>query len=156
MSKTAWGIDKFDLFKGLNAMEIQEVAKISNKVHFNKNEIIASETDVTRDIFILIAGSVEIISFNGVPLYRIASGEIFGELAFVPSLKRTAIALTREDSWVLVMNINHLEKLGEEYPDIYKKISNNLVTSIGIKLARANKLIELLKTELSKSLKSRS
>ena len=156
MSKTAWGLDKFDLFKGLNAMEIQEVAKISNKVHFNKDEIIASETDVTRDIFILIVGSVEIISFNGVPLYRIAPGEIFGELALVPNLKRTAVALAREDSWVLVMNINHLEKLGEEYPGIYKIISNNLVTSIGIKLARANKLIELLKTELSKTLKSRS
>lgn len=156
MSKAAWGLDKFDLFKGLNAMEIQEVAKISNKVHFNKNDIIASETDFTRDIFVLIDGSVEIISLNGVPLYRISSGEIFGELALVPNIKRTAVALSREDSWVLVMNINHLEKLGEEYPDIYKKISKNLVTSLGTKLARANKLIELLKTELSKALKSRS
>jgi CRP-like cAMP-binding protein len=156
MSKNAWGLDKFDLFKGLNAMEIQEVSKISKKVHYNKNDIIASETDLTRDIFVLIDGSVEILSLNGVPLYRISSGEIFGELAMVPNMKRTAVALSREDSWVLVMNIHHLEKLGEEYPNIYKIVSNNLVTSLGTKLARANKLIELLKTELSKALKTRS
>ena len=155
MSKAVWGIDRFSLFSGLNAMEIQEVTKISNKVHFNKNDIIAGETELTRDIFILIDGSVEIISLNGVPLYRISQGEAFGELALVPTMKRTAVALSREDSWVLVMNINHLEMLGEAFPDIYKKISTNLVTSLGTKLARANKLIELLKTELSKALKSR-
>jgi CRP-like cAMP-binding protein len=156
MSKVAWGLDRFDLCKGLNAMEIQEIAKISKKVHFNKNEIIASETDATRDIFVLIVGSVEIISLNGVPLYRISSGESFGELALVPNIKRTAKAFSLEDSWILVLNMNHLEKLGEEYPDIYKKVANNLVISLGTKLARANKLIEILKTELGKALKSRS
>jgi len=155
MAKATWGLDKLDMFKGLNAMEMQEVAKITNKVHFNKNDIIAGETDVSRDIYVLIDGSVEIISLNGVPLYRISTGEIFGELALVPDIKRTAIALSREDSWVLVMNMHHLEKLGEEYPDVYKKVSNNLVKSLGTKLARANKLIELLKTELGKALKPR-
>jgi CRP-like cAMP-binding protein len=155
MSKIIWGLEKLELFKGLNAMEMQEVARIANKVRFNKGDIIAGESDQSRDIFVLIEGSVDIVSLNGIPLYRIATGEIFGELALVPNIKRTATAVSREESWVLIVNMNHLEKLGEEYPSIYKIVSNNLVKSLGTKLARANKLIELLKTELTKALKTR-
>ena len=154
MSKALWGLDKLDLFKGLNAMEMQEIAKIASKVRFAKGDVVADQNN-NRDVYVLIDGEVDIVSLGGVPLYRISKNEMFGELAIVPSLKRTAVAACREDSWILVMNVNHLEQLGEEYPDIYRTVFLNLVQSLGIKLARANKLIELLKTELGKALKSR-
>jgi signal-transduction protein with cAMP-binding, CBS, and nucleotidyltransferase domain len=154
MSKALWGLDKLDLFKGLNAMEMQEIAKIVSKVRYNKGDVVAGETN-TRDVFMLIDGSVDIMSLGGVPLYRISKNEVFGELALISSIKRSAVAVCHEDSWILVMNINHLEKLGEEFPNIYQTVFLNLVQSLGIKLARANKLIELLKTELGKALKPR-
>ncbi len=155
MAQNIWGIDRLELCRGLNAMEIQEIAKISNKVCYQKGNIITDVNNKTRDIYVLIEGYVDIVSLHGVPLYRVSNDEIFGELAMVPNIKRTAIAVAREESWVLVLNINHLEALGDEYPEIFRTVYRNLVTSLGIKLARANKLIELLKTELSKSLKTR-
>jgi signal-transduction protein with cAMP-binding, CBS, and nucleotidyltransferase domain len=148
-----WGLEKFELFKGLNPGEIQAIGKIVNKVMYNKDDIITDEKNKSRDVFVLVNGRVDIVSLNGIPLYRISNGETFGELAIVPSLKRTAIAAAREDSWVLIINMNHLESFGAENPDTFRKISTNLVNSLGVKLARANKLIELLKTELAKSLK---
>ena len=154
MAPGVWGLDKFELFKGLNPQELQEISKIINKTLFKKGDIITNQSSKSRDVFLLIEGSVDIISLNGVKLYRISKGEIFGELALVPNLKRTAVAVARDDSWVLVMNINHLETFGEENPDVYKIISTNMVNSLGIKLARANKLIELLKTELAKNLRA--
>ena len=154
MSKAMWGLDKLDIFKGLNAMEMQEIAKIVSKVRYGKGDVVA-EQDNTRDVYMLIDGSVDIVSLGGVPLYRISKNEVFGELALVSSIKRSAVAVCREDCWIMVMNINHLEKLGEEFPGIYRTVFLNLVQSLGIKLARANKLIELLKTELGKALKSR-
>ncbi|MHB9027428.1 MAG: Crp/Fnr family transcriptional regulator [Candidatus Latescibacterota bacterium] len=156
MTKALWGLDKLDLFRGLNAMELQEIAKIANKIRFSRGDVIAEGDNENRDVYVLIEGNVDIVSLNGVPLYRIAPGETFGELALLSSLKRTARAISRDDSWIILMNIGHLEKLGEEYPEIYKKVSDNIIRSLGIKLARANKLIELLKSELSKALKSRS
>ena len=102
---------------------------------------------------ILTLSQALIISLNGIQLYRISKGEIFGELALVPNLKRTAIAVAREDSWIFEMNINHLESFGDEHPDVYQNINTNIVNSLGIKLARANKLIELLKSELAKNLR---
>ena len=154
MSKALWGLDKLGLFKGLNAMEMQEITKIASKVRYSKGDVISGPEN-NRDVYMLIDGEVDIVSLGGVPLYRILKNEMFGELAIIPFLKRSAIAVSREDSWVLVMNINHLEKLGEANPNIYHTVFLNLVQSLGIKLARANKLIELLKTELGKSLKSR-
>ena len=155
MTKAIWGLEKFDIFKGLNAMEIQEVSKISNKVFFQKGEIITDLINESRDVYVLIQGRVDIISVQGVSLYRISLGETFGELALVPNIKRTGLATAREETWILILNINHLEALGDGFPDIYKKVYINLVRSLGIKLARANKLIELLKTELTKSLKNK-
>ena len=155
MSQNIWGIDRFDLCKGLNAMEIQEMTKISNKVNYQKGDIITDVNNNTRDIYVLIDGQVDIMSLHGISLYRVSNNETFGELAMVGTIKRTAIAVAREESWVMVINMNHLESLGEEYPSIYKKVYKNIVTSLGVKLARANKLIELLKSELSKSLKNR-
>jgi CRP-like cAMP-binding protein len=152
MAKALWKLEKLDLFRGLNAMEIQEAARISNKRRYNRGDLVISE-DSDRDVFVLIEGSVEIVSPGNVPLYRVSRGEIFGELALLPSIKRTASAVCREDSWVLVMNVNHLDSLGDEHPHIYRTISHNLVQSLGVKLARANKLIELLKTELARAIK---
>ncbi len=156
MAKTVWGMEKFELFKGLNAMEMREVTNISTKVNFKKGDIITDISNKARDVYILIEGRVDIVSLKGVPLYRVSNSESFGEMALVPNIKRTAVAVAREESWVLVMNMNHLESLGDVYPDIYKKIYQNLVSSFGVKLTRANKLIELLKTELTKSLKNKS
>ena len=156
MAKPIWGLEKFSLFKGLNASEIQEITHIVNKNLYKKGDIITDQSIKSRNVYVLIEGRVDIISINGVQLYRISNGEIFGELAMVPNIKRSAVAIARVESWVLVLNINHLEALGEETPDIYRKVYLNVVQSLGIKLARANKLIELLKTELSKSLKNKS
>jgi len=151
----AYRLEKLELCKDLNAMEIQEISKISSKICFQTGDIISDVTNKSRDVFVLIEGRVDIMSLHGVSLYRVSAGEIFGELAMVPTIKRSAVAIARETSWVLTMNFNHLETLGEEHPMIYRKVYHNIVQSLGIKLARANKLIELLKTELSKTLKNK-
>ena len=153
MAKAIWGLEKFSLFKGLNPNEIQSISQIVSKVPYKKGDIITDQSSKSRDVYILIEGRVDIISLNGIQLYRISSGETFGELAMVPNLKRTAVAVAREDSWIIVLNINHLESFSNEYPEIYENVSKNIVNSLGIKLARANKLIELLKTELTKNLR---
>ena len=153
MAQGLWRLDQFSLFAGLNATELQEISSIVNKTQHKTGEIITDQSDKTRNVFVLIDGRVDIVSLTGVPLYRISKGEIFGELGLVPHLKRTALALAREDSWVLTININHLETFGINSPDIYQTVSKNIVNSLGIKLARANKLIELLKTELSKNIR---
>ncbi len=153
MAKAIWGLEKFGMFKGLNPNELQEISQIVSKVLYHKGDIITDQSSKSRDVFLLIDGRVDIISLNGIQLYRISKGEIFGELALVPNLKRTAIAVAREDSWILEMNINHLESFGNEHPDVYLNVNTNIVNSLGIKLARANKLIELLKSELAKNLR---
>ena len=153
MSKAIWGLEKLDLFNNLNPMELREVVKIINKVSYQKGDIISDQDNRSRDVYVLTEGNVDIVSLKGIPLYRISKGEIFGEFAMLSTVKRTAIAVAREESLVIVLNMNHMESLGEEQPEILKKINQNLVHSLGVKLARANKLIEILKTELAKALK---
>ena len=153
MPKAIWGLENTPLFKGLTANDIQAVTQIVRKVRYKRGDIITDQSSKSRDVFVLMDGHVDIISLTGMQLYRISKGETFGELALVNNLKRTAMAVAREDSWVMVLNMNHLEAFGEEYPMIYGTISANLVTSLGVKLARANKLIELLKSELTRELR---
>ncbi len=154
MSKALWGLDRIDLFKGLNAMELREIAKIVSKIRYGKGDVIIEEEN-SREVYVLLTGSVDIVSQAGVPLYRVTKGEAFGELALVRAIRRTARAVCREESWVLVLNINHLEAQGEEQPVIFRTVTANIIQSLGVKLTRANKLIELLKSELARALKQR-
>ncbi len=156
MSKAIWGLEQFTLFKGLNPNETQAVSQIIAKRIYHQGDIITDQNNKSRDVYVLINGRVDIVSLNGIPLYRISNGEVFGELALITGIKRTAVAVSREESIVLELNINHLEKFGEENPAVYRTISANIVTSLGIKLARANKLIELLKSELAKTMRKPS
>ncbi len=155
MSKSLYKLEKLDICKGLNAMDIQEISKISSKASCRKGDIITDANNKSRDVYVLIEGEVDIMSMHGISLYRVSNGEIFGELAMVPNIKRSAIAIARTESWVLILNINHLEALGEQFPHIYRQVYHNIIQSLGVKLARANKLIELLKTELTRALKGR-
>ena len=156
MSKAIWGLEKFGLFKGLNPNDIQAVSQIVAKRSYRKGDIITDQSNKSRDVYILMRGRVDIISLKGIPLYRITNGEAFGELAMIPGIKRTAVAVAREDSILVHLNINHLESFGEENPAVYRKVTDNIFNSLGIKLAKANKLIELLKDELSKSMQKQT
>ncbi len=156
MSKAIWGLEKFSLFNGLTANDIQAVTQITEKVIYEKGDIITDQISKSPNLFLLIEGNVDIISPSGMQLYRIAAGETFGELALAEHLKRTAIAVARTKSVILVLNMNYLDSLGQEYPEVYKTLTKNIVNSLGVKLARANKLIELLKTEIAKNVKSRN
>jgi CRP-like cAMP-binding protein len=156
MTKAIWGLDQFDLFSGLNPNEIQNLSQIVVKKTFRTGDIITDQASKSRDVYILVKGRIDIVSLNGVQLYRVTQGEAFGELALITKLKRTAVAVAREDCIVLVLNINLLETFGEEYPDIYQKVTDNIIDSLGIKLARANKMIELLKTELAKTMRKQT
>ncbi len=153
MAKAIWGLERFSLFKGLTANDIQTITQIANKTTYEKGDIITDQNSKARDLYLLIEGKVDIISPNGIQLYRITTGETFGELALTKNIKRTAIAVAREKSVLLVLSMNHLESFGIEYPGIYKILSDNIVNSLGIKLALENKLIELLKSEIIKNLK---
>ncbi|MFC1538749.1 Crp/Fnr family transcriptional regulator [Candidatus Latescibacterota bacterium] len=153
MTKAIWGLEKFDLFRELTANDIQTVTQIADKKTYEKGDIITDQNSKAKELYLLIDGKVDIISPNGIQLYRITNGETFGELALAQNIKRTAIAVAREKSVVLVLNMSHLDSFGIEYPEIYKTLTNNIVKSLGIKLARANKLIELLKSELIKNLR---
>jgi len=153
MSKAIWGLEKLNLFKNLNPMEIREVIKIVRKENFHKGDIVTDQDNRSRNIYILFDGVVDIVSLKGIPLYRVSKGETFGELAMITSIKRTAVAVAREESWVVILNMNHLDRLRGEFPEISAKISDTLVHSMAVKLARANKLIEILKSELTQALK---
>ncbi|HEX2999090.1 MAG TPA: hypothetical protein VHR86_02480, partial [Armatimonadota bacterium] len=73
MSKALWKLEKLDLFRGLNAMELQEVARIATKVRYNRGDpVISGNSD--RDVYVLIEGSVEVVSSGNVPLYRVTRG----------------------------------------------------------------------------------
>jgi len=156
MAKAMWGLEKFSLFKGLTPNDIQAITQIAVKSIFNTGDIITDQNAKSRELYLLIDGKVDIISPGGIQLYRITTGETFGELALAKNIKRTAIAVARQKSVILVINMNHLDSFGVEYPEIYNVLTNNIVNSLGVKLARANKLIELLKSEIAKNVKNRN
>lgn len=153
MHKPAVGLDQCDLFTDLNPMELQEVTKLTTKTSYHPGDVIAELDNDIPEIFVVLYGTVDIVSLKGVSLYHASTGEMFGESAAVRGLRKTGRAVAREECQVLSLPLNHLDNIGIENPGIVKAIEKNIMHSLAVRLARMQKLVELLKSELARAVK---
>ena len=89
-------LDKFSLFKDLSYNQLEDILPYCTKLDLNDGDIMIAEGDKNdSDLFLLISGSVEIVSSDSsilsheVVLSR-ENKEIFGEVSWLSNHKRTA------------------------------------------------------------------
>ena len=147
---TVWDIKSIPLFEGLNPAQVHNLIEIAHKNEYKKGSVICKYGEKTRDVFIIVAGSMEVFSEAGVSLSILNEKQVFGEIGFAYGLERTASVVAREESTLLVINRNLLENLSKTDPTIKHILLNNMVTSLSKKLIQANRNIERLSIENKK------
>ena len=89
-------LDKFSLFKDLSYNQLEDIMPFCIKLDLNDGEIMISEGNKDdSDLYLLISGSVEIVSSDSAVLSHEVvlsreNKEIFGEVSWLSSHKRTA------------------------------------------------------------------
>lgn len=118
---------EIDLFKRLNNQQLLKLARISQKLSFKPGEIIFKYKDPGDSIYVIREGCVEVIKEGEKDeppqvVAEIKQGQVFGEMALVENVPRSATVRAKEPTKVLRIRNDYFEKLLEEDHEMALKI----------------------------------
>ena len=145
---------KIKLFSELNNSELLKLSRICQKVNFKKGDIIFEAGEPGDALFVIYEGEVEVVKPGKKEepeqiLAEFGPGEIFGEMALIEELPRSATVRAKEDARLLRIPREYFFRLLQQEPGIalkiYKAISLVLAHRLretSERLAIANRIIQ--------------
>lgn len=126
-------IKNIDLFNGLKNEIIEEIVNLGKIHKYNEHETIFEEGDPGDKMFIVVEGLVKIsmATRDGfVVLSRFSKGDLFGEMAVIDELERTATAKTVTHTTLLEIGHDEFFLFVKDHPNfaisLLKMISRRL------------------------------
>lgn len=130
------------LFKGLDSKEISEVIRAGKILKLEADEYVFRAGDEGNEMYVIISGSVRVEKVVGGSrqiVARFNSGQIFGEIAFVANILRTADIIAEAEIEVLEISGAFLQELIEKLPQTAAKILFNLSLILCERLANTTR-----------------
>jgi uncharacterized membrane protein len=148
MSTTVAMIAEVPIFGLLDDEEREALAQMMSSCEFKQNETVFHYGDPGGEIYILRTGRVELFveSTEGakILLAENEQGDVIGELSFLDGGPRTATAVAREDTQMLVLDRERLLDFIDKHPHA----AMDVLTVIGRRLRVTD---ELLRTQVSRN-----
>jgi hypothetical protein len=127
------------LFAGLRPSHARIVALMGQLRHFAAGDVIVRQGEVGDEMFVIIKGTTEVFAGEGSARKAIAElrrGEVFGEMALVRNIERSADVIAADDVEVLVVDQRFLDRIQRRYPRIAAKVFLNLTRIVSDRLQR--------------------
>jgi CRP-like cAMP-binding protein len=131
----------FDIFKDLKKSEINRIVDSGMISRLEGGKVIFRKGDIGHEMFIVLLGKIQIIDEMGENrkiLAELGTGEIFGEMAMFEKRTRSAYAVTKEPSQVLILSEDVLAKLLER--KIPRKFLANVIEVLCHRLRVTNNM----------------
>lgn len=116
------------LLKGLSYAEAKQLLGQATVLNVERGELLARAGDVSSEMFVLLSGAAEarVGGPSGRRLAAFKSGALFGEVAFLSALPRTADIVATEDAEVLVLTQDVLQRVMQSQPSLAARVLFNL------------------------------
>lgn len=161
MNQHAEFLRNVPLFEGLHDRELEKIAGLMTLKKFKKGEKIFSEISKSNEIYIIMKGLVNIekegvIAKANQHIATMKEGHLFGEMAFVDGFTRSASAIARENSDLLVLVREDLvkedlETMSKEDLLIIHKIFVRIMQTISDRLRLTNETFFYTQQSMSMS-----
>jgi RimJ/RimL family protein N-acetyltransferase len=142
---------KSDIFQGLSDGELSQLAHICKMVSYPAGQTICSEGECGSEIFVLAEGKASVLAKGSnkksSKIAQIGQGEIFGEMAIIEDLPRTATLITDVDSKLVVIEKTEFENLMNKNCHLGKVVMKNIALGLSQKLRRNKKTSKAVKTK---------
>jgi adenylate cyclase len=138
------GLQKVDLFKGLQSYTLREIAAQCKWTRSKKNEYVIHRDGTDRDVYFVIAGLVRVgaeagrgrrIIFRDVP-----AGDMFGELSAIDGRVRFADVLALRESLLASMPSEAFRAILANHASVRERLLRRLTGSVR---ELANRLLDL-------------
>ena len=134
-------VTNIDLFKGMSVREAKIATLMSFTKDLKEDEILFNQGDWGKEMYVILEGSIKIYLDQGpkkIELVLLKEGTSFGEMGLFRGAKRSAGALSADDSKLLVINHESLLRLKKRNPLIAFKLFSNLSALLDESLYKNN------------------
>ncbi len=142
------------LFNGFSGSELKSLLEISHIRDYSENETIFSQSSIGLCFYIIVKGSVKIISENNgsfLVLSELTEGAYFSEVHLFSETTHTVSALAGEITRLIVFAKPDFEALVKKEPRLGNKTLLKFLEFFGGKLEELYKENKLLMQKLTKS-----
>lgn len=133
------------IFHGLSSRQLGRVMMAMQRRAYQMGERLFEEGQPGKAVFIIKSGQVELSrqTPDGVrKLGVLGSGQMFGEMALLEQMNRTATATVIEDGEIYLLYTASLESLVRQHPRIGVKLLRNMAIMLSALLRRTNKELD--------------
>jgi CRP-like cAMP-binding protein len=130
-------IRRLQLFATLRPRELRVIDGLLHEREYLQNEVIFDEGEEGQALYVVLRGRVLICKQGQAEIQRIAEippGALFGELALLDGVPRTAQARAIEDSAIAALSRADFNGLIDTHAGIASKIAVQLARDLGQKL----------------------
>lgn len=135
-------IKRSPLFRGMASWQVKRVIMLGETRRYNPGDMIVAQGQMDKFTYVLLTGSARVLIVNEsgaeVEAARIVIGEVFGEVASVLGIPRTANVIANSESHVFALDASAIERIGQFYPRIAFHVSKNLARVLGVRFQGVN------------------
>ena len=133
------------IFQGLTSRQLGRVMLAMQRRPYRAGETLFEEGQLGRAVFIIKSGKVELSRQSGETrrvLGVLGPGQMFGEMALLEQMQRTASASVVEDSEIYLLYTATLDNLMHQHPNIGVVLLRNMAVILSALLRRTNKELD--------------
>lgn len=109
------------LFKGCSKAERKAIERKTVERHFSKGDLVVDEGTVGQSAYVIVEGSVA-VQRKGRKIAQLDQGEMFGEVALLDRLPRTASVKALTDLTLLEIGQREFDAVLKESPTTTRKL----------------------------------
>jgi CRP-like cAMP-binding protein len=133
------------LFSGLSNRELGSLLQMFHSRVYQEGEIVFQEGDIGRALFVVESGKVALTrrtqDGKDRAVAELGPGSFFGEMALLEQLPRSAAAVAKEKSALLLLYRSKLDEILRQHPHIGVSIMMHLAQLLSARLRRANQSV---------------
>ncbi len=133
------------IFHGLTSRQLGRVMLSMQRRHYITGEKLFEEGHEGKAVFVIRSGKVELTRRVGAAertLGTLGAGQMFGEMALLEQMQRTATATVVENGEIYLLYTAALDNLIRNQPNIGVKLLRNMAIMLSTLLRKTNKELD--------------
>jgi adenylate cyclase len=128
------GLQKVDLFKGLDSYTLREIAAQCKWTRCKRNQVVSRREGTDRDVYFVIAGTVRLAAVAGrgrrIIFRDLAAGELFGEHSAIDGRARFADVTALRESLLASMSPEVFRAILANHASVRERLLRRLTGSV--------------------------
>lgn len=111
-------LSSFPFFKNIDERNLDKVVNFFSMKKYKVGDIVIRKGDPGGRLFIIVAGSINVLNDAGIIISVLDKGEVFGEMSLICNDAVTATIQVKEEATILDIDQPNFHKILDIYPDI--------------------------------------